>query len=204
MLIRKAENVILWDNYISKLLDINRVDVIINYDIAHYFGAYPDLFPMTNFHMSLNKTTKDNLEGQTTISVRWLKNHETKRRYENTFDVIHWYIAVVFYNEVPILVLRSPDVRNDGYTKMLVVDELNHKRANGFIFQYVESDPGPELEMWGLDAPSGSYGGDVQPHVRAQNYNQFNTFNLPEDKRKLEYILNYTIDPHFNWEEVGL
>ena len=203
-MIRRAEDVILWDTYISKLLNVLNEGTIVSYDISNYFGAYPDIFPMTNFHMSLNHATKENLEGQTILSIRWLKEHETKRRYEGIFDIIHWYLAVVFYNDKPIMILRSPDVKNDGYSKMFIVDKLNHQRANGFIFNFVKCDPGPELEMYGLDQPSGTYGGDVQPHVRAQFYSQSECFNLPEQKRDLEYLLNFTIDPHFNWEEVGL
>lgn len=205
MFIRKPEEVIYITDLVEQLLDSNNKDVSIDFKVANYIGPYPNLFPMTNFFGSINRATKLNLENQQTISIRWLKSLEAKRRYEGTFNVIHWYIALVFFNTKPIALLRSPDTRNDGYSKLYILDKLNHQKATAFIFQHMESDPGPELEMWGLDAPSGSFGGDVQPHIRSMNYDSSLCLDYKniKAKTKLNYIINYTIDPHFNWEEVN-
>ena len=202
MFIRKSSDVIYIDNLLNNLL--TNTEVKEDYEVWNYLGAY-DMFPVTNFNMSMNRATINNLEGQTSLCLKWLPKYEARRKLENIFYVKHWYFAVVFYNSNPIILLRSPDVRNDGYSKMFILDKDNHQRATGFIFDHIESDPGPELEMWGLDAPSGSFGGDVQPHVRSMHYDPASCFDYKnsDDKKELSYLLNYTVDPHFNWEEVG-
>lgn len=213
MFIRKPEDVIYISELVERLRNTSDSNVEIDYIIANYIGLYSDLFPMTNFYGAPNKTTIDNLENQRRLSVRWLKKHETKRRLEWTFDVVHWYLAIVFLDEEPIVLLRSPNVRNDGYSKLFYLNKILHQEATSFIFSKIEADPGPELEMWGLDAPSGAYSGDVQPHIRSMNYDPAQYFNwlgtgITNEKKlvilkELNYLLNYTIDPHFSWLEVN-
>lgn len=202
MFITQEDQAFRTTDLITELRSNNPNTVKVDYDIYKYIGPYPNLFPMTNFYGSVNRATKINLENQRVISVRWLIRHEVKRRYEWIFNVIHWKIAFVFYNEEPICVLRSPDTREDMYSKMFIVDRENHQRATAFIFSNMESDPGPELEMYGLDAPSGSFAGDVQPNVRSPHGDPagFLDWRITDQNKQhnqlLEYIINYTFDPH--------
>ena len=202
MFIREEADAIRFNELVAELRSQNTNTVKVDYDIYKYIGPYPNLFPMTNFYGSVNRATKLNLENQRVLSVRWLEEHEVRRRYEWIFDIIHWKVAVVFFNEEPICVLRSPDTREDGYSKMFIIDRDNHQRATSFIFSNMESDPGPELEMYGLDAPSGSFAGDVQPHVRSAygdpaEFLDYTITNVNgQHNQLLEYIINYTFDPH--------
>lgn len=155
-------------------------------NISNYLGKYITLFSQLDINGAPNKTTKLNLLKQDQVEVRWLDQHKITRSIEPYKTVTSWYLATVFYQNTPIAILRNTDNREDFYSKTLLINKTQHAYAGAYLFQFLKSDPGPELEIYDT---SGSFSGDVIPHIINTNYRYY---DLTVDQDYLTKILQYT------------
>lgn len=171
--------------YLTDLSTTPNVDT----KIANYLAKYPFLFPQINVWGGVNETTRRNLEKQNRLDVRWLDKHTITRRIEPWKSVTTWFIATVMFDGViPIGIIRATDNREDRFDKFLPINYEQHHHAGLYLFNFVEADPGPELELYDTH---GAFSGDVQPHYRSVQMNYYD-LTVPGDVLKIEDILLYT------------
>jgi hypothetical protein len=174
---------------INTYMDAILTSSIVDREIANYMGRYPNLFPQLNVWGAPNRTTRINLEKQNRVDVRWLEEHLITRPLEPWKSVTTWYIAtVVLDNQYPIAILRATGNVQDMYNNLLFLNKKQHHYASGYLFSFIEADPGPELEPYDN---IGAFSGDVQPHIRGLNAKYYNISN-DKDKEYLEKVLDYT------------
>lgn len=172
---------------------LNEIQAAPNIDtqIANYLGTYPNLFPQLNIYGGPNRTTRINLEGQNRLQVRWLDEHLITRRIEPWKNVTVPYLLVVLYNLIPIIIIRNTDNREDRYSKALYLNKRQHSYAAAYLFEFLEADPGPELEIYDT---IGTFSGDVQPHISSLNTKYYDTV---VDEPFLTEVLQYTIQYNY-------
>lgn len=155
-------------------------------NISTYIGKYNSLFSQLYINGAPNRTTRINLLNQNQIEVKWLDQHKITRSIEPYKTVTTWYLATVFYQSIPIAILRNTDNREDRYPKVLLINKTQHAYAGAYLFQFLKADPGPELEIYDT---SGSFSGDVIPHIINTNYRYY---DIVTDQDYLNRILQYT------------
>lgn len=168
--------------YLSNILSTVNIDR----KIANYLGKEPVLFPQLNIYGGVNRTTRTNLEKQNRLEVRWLDEHLITRRIEPWKSVTVPYLSTVTYNSTPIIILRNTDNREDRYNKAIYLNKKQHSYAAAYLFEFLEADPGPELEIYDT---IGTFSGDVQPHISSLNSTYYNIVN---DEEFLTEVLEYT------------
>lgn len=167
---------------------LNNVSLSLNKDtdIASYLGKYVTLFSQLDINGAPNKTTKSNLKNQNKIEVKWLDQHKITRSIEPFKTISTWYLATVFFEGIPIAILRNTDNREDIYAKVLLINKIQHAYAGAYLFQFLKADPGPELEEYDM---SGTFSGDVLPHIINTNYKYYDVVN---DENYLTNVIQYT------------
>lgn len=169
--------------YLTDILSAPNIDR----QIADYLGPYPNLFPQLNIYGGPNRTTRINLEKQNRLEVRWLDEHLITRRIEPWKSVTIPFLSVVLYNSIPIAIIRNTDNREDRYNKMLYLNKRQHSYAAAYVFEFLEADPGPELEIYDT---IGTFSGDVQPHISGLNTTYY---DVVADEPFLTEVLQYTV-----------
>lgn len=169
-------------NYLTEIQLTPNVDT----QIADYLGTYPNLFPQLNIFGGPNKTTRINLEKQDRVKVRWLDEHLITRHIEPWKEVTVPFLYTVLYNMIPIIIVRNTDNREDMYNKVLYLNKRQHSYAAAYLFNFLEADPGPELEPYDV---IGSFSGDVQPHMSGLNTTYYDVI---KDEAYLTKVLQYT------------
>lgn len=167
---------------------LTNVSLSLNKDttISNYLGKYVSLFSQLDINGAPNKTTKLNLLNQNKVEIKWLDQHKITRSIEPFKTVTTWYLATVFYENIPIAILRNTDNREDIFSKVLLINKVQHAYAGAYLFQFLKADPGPELEIYDI---SGSFSGDVLPHIINTNYRYY---DIVLDENYLTNVINYT------------
>lgn len=155
-------------------------------NVSNYLGKYGSLFSQLDINGAPNKTTRINLLNQDKVEIKWLDQHKITRSIEPFKTVTTWYLATVFYENIPIAILRNTENREDIYSKVLLINKIQHAYACSYLFQFLKADPGPELEIYDM---SGSFSGDVLPHIINTNYRYY---DITIDEDYLTKILQYT------------
>lgn len=177
--------------YINTLTNINNNElIVIDNNIETYLARYPNLYPSLNVWGGLNKTTRNNLKNQNRLSVRWLKEHIITRPLEPFRSFSTWRLATVFYNNLPIIIIRNNNNIEDPYEKLLILNKNDYLYSAAYLFEFIEADPGPDLEFYDK---IGSYSGDVPPNIVKTNITKSYDLSINNDVNKLNYIIQYSL-----------
>lgn len=155
-------------------------------DISSYLGKYITLFSQLDINGAPNKTTRYNLKNQNKVEIKWLDQHKITRSIEAFKTITTWYLATVFFEDIPIAILRNTDNREDIYPKVVLINKVQHAYAGAYLFQFLKADPGPELEQYDM---SGSFSGDILPHIINTNYKHY---DIVLDEVYLTSLIEYT------------
>lgn len=174
---------------LSYLSQVTTVTNNSSFLISDYLGTNYDLFPQLGIEGSPNLTTRKNLLKQTAVQLKWLDEHIVSRSIEPWKNTTVWYLACLFYNNIPIAILRNTSTTEDYFSKRLVINRNQYYYAAAYLQTFVKGDPGPELEIYDT---IGSFSGDVNKHINAVKITHYDLSNL-EDQVYINHILNYTL-----------
>jgi hypothetical protein len=153
--------------------------------ISDYLGGTYNLFPQLGIEGAPNKSTKDALQNQTSVELRWLDAHTIKRTIEPWRKISTWYLACLLYNNTPIAILRNCESTEDRFGKLFVINKTEYYYAASYLFTFVKEDFGPNLELYDI---VGSFSGDTAPNINGVNIKSYD-LTLLKDKEFINNIL---------------
>jgi len=157
-----------------------------NTNINSYIGQYTDLFAGLGISGAPNITTKTNLKNQNKVKIKWLNQHLIKRPLEPFKEITYAYLVTILFENLPFAIVRITENTQDYYNKVLIINNEQHAYCSSYLFQFVASDPGPNLEIYDI---FGSFSGDVVPHITNPSLKYY---DIVGDNEYLSEILTYT------------
>lgn len=174
---------------ITSYLNLLNTTTNITKNIVNYIGGQYNLFPQLGIEGSPNFSTQELLSNQNQLEIKWLDEHIVKRSIEPWKNVTIWYLACIYFNNIPIAILRNTISNEDYFSKTLVINKQQYYYAGYYLQQFVKEDPGPNLEPYDI---VGSFSGDINPNIKSAAVKSYDLNNI-NDKNFIDGVLIYTI-----------
>ncbi len=178
-------------NITEYIEEIRQTNYNIDKKITNYITSELNIFPQLGECGSFDKSTKQNLEFQSRVVIKWLDKHVIKRKIESNKTIKIWQIAAVMLDNYFLIgLIIKPNIKENSYPNFIPINKEIHNHAGYYLFEFIKIDYVLDLKRFGVRETSEI----IKPEYQSINLSYFELDNLDHIKNLnniLEHLEKY-------------